>query len=87
MVNEPMFLRKENYFFNNQFILALWESAYLVIMNLEYFLHIFIMLLPQWLDEWQMIMLALMVLIFVKQKLNSNTFYFINTRRQHFNVL
>lgn len=77
MVNEPMFLRKENYFFNNQFILALWESAYLVIMNLEYFLHIFIILLPQWLDEWQMIMLALMVLIFVKQKLNSNTFYFI----------
>lgn len=77
MVNEPMFLRKENYFFNNQFILALWESAYLVIMYLEYFLHIFIILLPQWLDEWQMIMLALMVLIFVKQKLNSNTFYFI----------
>lgn len=77
MVNEPMFLRKENYFFNNQFILALWESAYLVIMNLEYFLHIFIILLPQWLDEWQMIMLALMVLIFVKQKLISNTFYFI----------
>lgn len=72
-----MFLRKENYFFNNQFILALWESAYLVIMNLEYFLHIFIILLPQWLDEWQMIMLALMVLIFVKQKFNSNTFYFI----------
>lgn len=43
-------------------------------MNLEYFLHIFIMLLPQWLDEWQMIMLALMVLIFVKQKLSFRPF-------------
>lgn len=69
-----VFLRKENYFFNNQFILALWESAYLVIMNLEYFLHIFIILLPQWLGEWQMIMLALMVLVFVKQKLNFKHF-------------
>lgn len=42
MVNEPSVFKETKLFFNNQFILAIWESAYLVIMNLEYFLHIFI---------------------------------------------
>lgn len=82
-----VFLRKENYFFNDRFILALCEAAYPVIMNLEYFLHIFIILLPQWLDEWQMIMLALMVSISVKQNLNQTLFTLQITRRPHFNVI